>query len=104
MIEPTIFGDIALWGSVILNLPAALFIGFGLAEGHAVQRHWLFKVSLLVMMAGLIGQFARSYIAIVTGISPTDAEIPFWFLKDFGIALMGVYYLFKSLKWITCDE
>ena len=101
--EATIFGDIALWGSVLLNLPAALFIGFGLAEGHAIKRNWLFKVSLLVMMAGLIGQFARSYIAIVTGSSPTDAEIPFWFLKDFGIVLMGVYYLLKSLRFIK-DE
>ena len=102
--EITIFGDVALWGSVILNLPAALFIGFGLAEGHVMKRHWLFKVSLLVMMAGLIGQFARSYIAIATGASPTDAEIPFWFLKDFGIILMGVYYLLKSLRLISCNE
>ena len=102
--EATLFGDIALWGSVIINLPAALFIGFGLAEGHAINRHWLFKVSLLVMMAGLIGQFARSYIAISTGFVPTDAEIPFWFLKDFGIGLLGFYYLLKSLKWITCNE
>ena len=102
--EATLFGDLALWGSVIINLPAALFIGFGLAEGHAINRHWLFKVSLLVMMAGLIGQFARSYIAINTGLAPTDAEIPFWFLKDFGIALLGIYYLLKSLKWISCDE
>ena len=102
--EATLFGDIALWGSVILNLPAALFIGFGLAEGHAIHRHWLFKVSLLVMMAGLIGQFARSYIAISTGFVPTDAEIPFWFLKDFGIILLGVYYLLKSLKLISCER
>ena len=102
--EATLFGDIALWGSVLLNLPAALFIGFGLAEGHVMKRHWLFKVSLLVMMSGLIGQFARSYIAISTGFAPTDAEIPFWFLKDFGIVLLGVYYLGKTTKFINCDE
>ena len=102
--EATLFGDIALWGSVILNLPAALFMGWGLAEGHAMKRHWLFKVSLLIMMAGLIGQFARSYIALSTGLAPTDAEIPFWFLKDLGIGLMGVYYLFKSTKLITCND
>ena len=99
-----LFGDIALWGSVILNLPAALFIGWGLAEGHAINRHWTFKVSLLIMMAGLIGQFARSYIALSTGIVPTDAEIPFWFLKDFGIGVLGLYYLLKALKVINCDE
>ena len=99
-----IFGDIALWGSALLNLPAALFIGWGLAEGHVMKRHLIFKVALLVMMAGLIGQFARSYIALATGISPTDAEIPFWFLKDSGIILLGVYYLLKNLKLIKCDE
>lgn len=99
-----IFGDIALWGSVVINLPAALFIGWGLAEGHAMNRHWTFKVSLIVMMAGLTGQFARSFIALSTGYAPTDAEIPFWYLKDIGIALMGVYYLLKSMKIITCDE
>ena len=99
-----IFGEVALWGSVILNLPAALFIGWGLAEGHAVRRHWIFKISLLIMMAGLIGQFARSYIALSTGLVPTDAEIPFWFLKDFGIGLMGFYYLLKSTKLINCNE
>ena len=102
--EATLFGDVALWGSVLLNLPAALFIGFGLAEGHAMKRHWLFKVSLLVMMAGLIGQFARSYIAISTGFVPTDAEIPFWFLKDFGIVLLGAYYLGKTTKFISCEQ
>ena len=84
-----IFGDIALYATVILNLPASLCIGWGLAEGHAMKRHILFKVSLLVMMAGLIGQFARSYIAIATGLAPTDAEIPFWFLKDLGIVSNG---------------
>ena len=99
-----IFGDIALYATVILNLPASLCIGWGLAEGHAMKRHILFKVSLLVMMAGLIGQFARSYIAIATGLAPTDAEIPFWVLKDFGIVLMGAYYLLKNLKIISCDE
>ena len=99
-----IFGDIALWGSVLLNLPAALFIGWGLAEGHVIKRHIIFKAALLVMMAGLIGQFARSYIALSTNLAPTDAEIPFWFLKDFGIALLGVYYLLKNLKLISCDE
>ena len=99
-----IFGDIALWGSVILNLPAALFIGWGLAEGHAMKRHFLFKSALLVMMAGLIGQFARSYIALSTGLAPTDAEIPFWFLKDFGIGLLGFYYLLKSMRLISYDE
>ena len=102
--DATLFGDIALWGSVLFNLPAALFIGFGLAEGHAVHRHWLFKVSLLIMMAGVVGQFARSYIALATGVSPTDAEIPFWFLKDLGIIFLGIYYLLKSFKIISCDE
>ena len=102
--EATLFGDIALWGSVILNLPAALTIGWGLAEGHVMDKHWTFKVALLIMMAGLIGQFARSYIALSTGIAPTDAEIPFWFLKDFGIAWVGAYYLLKATKLIGCDE
>ena len=99
-----IFGDIALWGSVLLNLPAALFIGWGLAEGQVIKRHIIFKAALLVMMAGLIGQFARSYIALSTDLAPTDAEIPFWFLKDFGIVLLGAYYLLKNLKIIGCDE
>ena len=101
--EINIFGEIALWGSAILNLPAALFLGWGMADGWVVNRHWIFKVALLVMMSGLLGQFARSYIALSTGIAPTDAQIPFWFLKDLGIGTLGVYYLLKSTKIIKDD-
>ena len=47
------------------------------------------------MIAGLIGQFARSYIALSTGVAPTDAQIPFWVLKDLGIIIYGFHYALK---------
>ena len=93
-------GALALWASAILNLPGALALAWGMAEGLLVGKHWSYKLAVMIMMIGLIGQFARSYIAITTGIAPTDAEIPFWFLKDFGIVMLGAHYVLKITKGV----
>ena len=90
-----IFGNVALWSSVIFNLPGALALCWGLADGFFVGKHWTVKVAVTLMVAGLMGQFARSYIALSTGVAPTDAEIPFWVLKDMGIVTYGLYYALK---------
>ena len=95
--DGNLFGDIALWTSVLLNLPGALALCWGLADGFFVGRHWTLKLAVVLMISGLVGQFARSYIALSTGFAPTDAEIPFWILKDLGIVIYGAHYAMKCL-------
>ena len=95
-----IFGDIAIWITVILNLVGALFLIWALADGYFIGKHFTAKIAVALMIAGLIGQFARSYIALSTGVAPTDAQIPFWVLKDLGIITYGLYYALKCLGWV----
>ena len=90
-----IFGDIAIWITVVFNLVGALFLIWALADGFFVGKHYTVKVAVALMIAGLIGQFARSYIALSTGVAPTDAQIPFWVLKDLGIIAYGFHYALK---------
>ena len=92
-----IFGEIAIWVTVIFNLLAALGLVWALADGFFVGNHWTVKVAVALMIAGLVGQFARSYIALSTGIAPTDAQVPFWVLKDLGIIMYSVHYVLQCL-------
>ena len=104
MAEGTIFGNIALWASVLLNLPGALALCWGLADGFFVGKRWTVKVAVTLMIAGLVGQFARSYIALSTGIAPADNEIPFWLLKDLGIVMYGYHYAVKCWNGIQMND
>ena len=99
-----IFGEVAIWITVLLNLVGALALCWGLADGFFVGKHWTLKLSVVFMIAGLIGQFARSYIALSTGLAPTDAEVPFWVLKDIGIITYGVHYALKCLGYLKCKH
>ena len=99
-----IFGTIAIWFTVLFNLVGALGLMWALADGFFVGKHWTVKVAVALMIAGLVGQFARSYIALSTGIPPTDAQVPFWVLKDFGIIMYAAHYVMQCtghLKIIT---
>ena len=95
-----IFGDVAIWITVLFNLVGALCLIWALADGFFVGKHFTVKVAVASMIAGLIGQFARSYIALSTGVAPTDAQIPFWVLKDLGIIAYGLHYALKCLGYI----
>ena len=92
-----IFGEIAIWITVLFNLVGALALVWALADGFFVGKHWTVKVAVALMIAGLVGQFARSYIALSTGIPPTDAQVPFWVLKDLGIIMYAYHYVLQCL-------
>ena len=95
-----IFGEIAIWITVLFNLVGALILCWALADGFFVGKHWTVKIAVMLMISGLVGQFARSYIALTTGIAPTDAQVPFWVLKDIGIIMYAVHYLLQVLGYL----
>jgi hypothetical protein len=46
-------------------------------------------MGLAVGCLGLLFQAMRNLQFLVTGVSPTDSDLPFWFLKDMGYALIA---------------
>ena len=97
-------GESTLWLSSIIGPIMSLVILWIAFVGGLNKGHWLGRLAILVMTLGLFGQAIRSYIAITTGNAPTDAELPLWYLKDFGISLYGAYLFLKHYKIIKDEE
>jgi hypothetical protein len=51
------------------------------------------RFGLAFLAVGMIGQSVRSWVSIMTGVSPTDAEMPWWVFKDLGIFVLAVSWL-----------
>lgn len=51
------------------------------------------RFGLAFLAVGMIGQTARSWLTIYTGISPRDSELPWWIFKDLGVFVMAVSWL-----------
>lgn len=75
-----------------VNIAAAGIIFAGaLSERMRLYPTW-HKVGLIVAALGLVFQAGRNVQFLVTGVSPSDADLPLWALKDIGIVLIAFYY------------
>lgn len=76
----------------IADLSAALIIFFGaLSERMRLYPTW-HKIGLITACAGLAAQGYRNVYYLMTGISPSDVELPLWVLKDLGICIIAFTY------------
>lgn len=82
----------------VIDFAAALIIFAGaLSERMRLYPTW-HKVGLITAAFGLLAQGVRNVQFLVTGTSPSDADAPFWVLKDVGIALIAFFYAYIGYK------
>jgi hypothetical protein len=86
----------------ILATVIDLFTGFTLLyimDGkHKLYYGGYHRFAKWVLAFGLLAQSGRNLQFLLTSYSPSDAELPLWFLKDFGVFLVVVYWWFKADK------
>jgi len=82
----------------ISNLGATVILFAGaLSERMRLFPTW-HKVGLIIAALGLAAQGLRNIQFLVTGISPSDTDVPFWALKDIGIAIIAYFYLWLGMQ------
>lgn len=89
----------------VTNLTAAVIIFAGaLSERMRLYPSW-HKVGLMIAGLGLVAQALRNIQFLATGISPSDADMPLWALKDAGISLVAFGYAYLGyLGWRAAKE
>jgi hypothetical protein len=80
------------------NLGASLILFAGaLSERMRLFPTW-HKVGLVIAAFGLLAQGLRNIQFLVTGVSPSDTDVPLWALKDIGIAIIAYCYLWLAIR------
>lgn len=82
----------------LVDLIGAVIIGLSVVNPKLEHFSKCFKLGLVFAMLGLVGQALRNVLFLVTGNSPTDAELPLWALKDIGISLVATSWLWHKIK------
>lgn len=82
----------------VIDLTAAAIVFVGaLNERMRLYPAW-HKVGLILASCGLLAQGMRNIQFIATGVSPSDADLPLWALKDLGIALIAFFYVWLAIR------
>jgi hypothetical protein len=55
------------------------------------------RFGLAFLAVGMIGQTARSWITLITGVSPRDTELPWWVFKDLGVFVLAISWLILAI-------
>lgn len=81
-----------------IDLSASVIIFAG-ALGSRMRLYpaW-HKVGLILASFGLLAQGIRNINFLFTGVSPSDSYLPFWVLKDLGIAAIAFFYLYQATQ------
>lgn len=90
--------DILFYTVTFFDVIGAIIISMSMF--HPALEHFSkgFKAGLVLSMLGLFSQAYRNIIYLATGVSPTDAELPFWALKDMGISLFAMSWLWFKMR------
>lgn len=95
MMIPEYIGFVIL---TVVDLAAATIIFLGaLKERMRLYPSW-HKAGLILASVGLVAQAFRNIEYLITGTSPSDADMPFWVLKDLGISLIAFGYVYLCSK------
>lgn len=78
------------------NIMAVAFVLIGAAKPHIFAEDKVIKIGAVFAVFGLMGQAMRNIQYFVTGVSPSDIELPFWMLKDLGLFIMILGYAMRS--------
>ena len=62
------------------------------ADDHSV----MLKAGMVITIAGLVGQIGRNIYFLSTGVSPSDADLPLWALKDIGITWLALVFGYEK--------
>jgi hypothetical protein len=90
--------DTGFMALTVTNTVAALIIFFGaLSDRMRLYPKW-HKAGLILAAAGLAAQAVRNVQFLATGVSPSDADLPLWVLKDLGICIIAFFYLAHGLQ------
>jgi len=88
----------------LMDLCAAGIIFAGaLSERMRLYPTW-HKVGLIVAVIGLTAQAMRNIQFLYTGVSPSDADMPLWALKDAGISIIAFCYFYLAAHTYLKDR
>lgn len=100
-----LFGNFALWSSLAADtIIAFIVLVIILSEKRLPYNDGYYKGFLTLMVIGLMGQAARSYVAVSTGVAPTDGEMAFWVFKDYALCVYAVRMLLVKLGKIKIED
>ncbi|MCH2165924.1 MAG: hypothetical protein MK098_14955 [Marinovum sp.] len=90
---------LTVWLILILDPIAALIMIVATMSNRALQVAPVWhRLGMLVTACGLLGQSARNLVYVITGHSPSDLEMPFWVLKDYGLVILTLHFAY--LIWV----
>lgn len=85
-----------IYANTLLNIMASAFVLFGAAKPHIFGEPLVIRVGATIAVFGLMGQAMRNIQYFLTGVSPSDIDLPFWMLKDLGLFIMIFGYAMRS--------
>lgn len=81
----------------VVDLAGVIVIAAGLMrEEWRTYPSW-HKIGLIIAALGLFFQAGRNFEFLLTGVSPSDADLPLWALKDLGISAVAVGYAWLGI-------
>jgi hypothetical protein len=85
-----------MYANTFLNIMASAFVLFGAAKPHVFGEPLVIRIGAVLAVFGLMGQAMRNVQYFLTGVSPSDIDLPFWMLKDLGLFVMIFGYAMRS--------
>jgi len=85
----------------VLDVIGAIILFLGaLSPRMRLYPAW-HRIGLLAAVVGLFAQAGRNIEYMFTGISPSDADLPLWALKDLGIDIIAYTYAgLGVMRWL----
>ena len=92
------FGIWALWSTALWDTIFAGILAYSIFNNRIpFDSKWI-KWTMVTACMGLLGQAFRSMYGIVTGMAPTDAEMPFWIFKDYSEGMFILFFIWVTLQ------
>jgi hypothetical protein len=89
--------EIQIWLAMILVIEIVAIFGvfWYIIKGSMKRLPSTIKVGVLMSTFGLGVQVVRTVYFLQHGHYPTDSVFPWWVLKDLGISVIILYYVFR---------
>jgi hypothetical protein len=84
--------------ATIVNIIAAAWILGAIFTDRIQSLPRWHILGLLAGGAGLLWQAFRNILFLVTGVSPSDSDLPLWFLKDLGYIIIAFSSIWLVLR------
>lgn len=64
---------------------------------QTIGKHWYLRTGVGVFSVGLLMQLFRNAQFLYSGLSPTDADLPLWALKDIGGFMVASWFAYMLI-------